>query len=256
VVAVVVGEAGLAVQGARCRVVVLDLQVQVGGAALHGGRGQRAGDRVAEAAPAVGRVHLDRGQAGPAVRHGHPADGDRAAFLARRREPLPRRGQQQPAGDRRQRLAAEPVPPQPRLVGLGGQVEAHGRGRVRRGVCHICGRGGHHGRRAGAHRPAAPGEEPVHRVGVRISDGVGDRDQRGQPAHGVPAADLADRLGERHAGVTGRERAVCPPGEAAGRAQQPAPAPHPPPLPSPIPLHHGLLRRPPARGRSLLEVSD
>jgi hypothetical protein len=47
------------------------------------------------------------------------------------------------------------------------------------------------------------------------------RDHGRQPTGPVPAADLVDRPGQRHAGVTDGQGAVGPAGEALGGTQQP-----------------------------------
>ena len=66
-VAVVRSEAEPAVQGQGGLVAVLDLEEDAAGAALGGVGDQRGGDRGAQAAAAIVRVDLDRGQAGPVV---------------------------------------------------------------------------------------------------------------------------------------------------------------------------------------------
>jgi hypothetical protein len=81
VVAVVAGEAELAVQGAGGGVAVFDLEVQVMGAAGGGLGGQRGGQRPGQAAAPVRRIDLDGGQAAPAPGHRDPAGGQRHAVL-------------------------------------------------------------------------------------------------------------------------------------------------------------------------------
>jgi hypothetical protein len=81
VVTVRVAEAEAPVEGLGRVVVHLDLQEDPGEAAPGGLLARRRGDGGAQALAAVARVHLDRGEAGPAAGERQPGDREYLAAL-------------------------------------------------------------------------------------------------------------------------------------------------------------------------------
>jgi hypothetical protein len=203
VVAVVVGEAEPVPEPERPGAVRLDLEVRGRGALLVGPPGERAHDGGGQPPAPLPLRDLHRAQQRPG-----PVDDGTAYRPGRRGEP--HRGT---AADHLQRrlgqLPGTPVGAQPVPVGgprqhdpLSRQVQQR---RERRGAYQGVGLAG-----------------PAGRLGRRrVRRGVRHLEAGRQPACGVPARHLRQRLRRRHPGVPDRQRGIRPPGETAGRAQGP-----------------------------------